>query len=605
MKGYSIIMKTVKEKLQLLRIKMKENNISAYIVCTQDFHGSEYVGDYFKEREYLSGFTGSAGTIVVLEKEAALWTDGRYFLQAEKELEDSDIDLMKMFQPGVPEIDEYLFDKLSENGRIAFDGRTVSIAFAEQLNKKLSLKNISFVYDADYIDDFWEDRPELSKEPVWRLSEKYAGVDSFEKMRILRKKMSDNNTDVFVLSALDEIAWLLNLRGNDVLCNPVFLSYMIIYADSAVLYADEKIFNEDIKEYISSLKIEIRPYMSFYSDLKVIKAENHVLIDSRNSNYLIKMSLPDKIKITDKQSPVILMKSVKNKTEYENERKAHIKDGIAVTKFMYWLQKNVGKMQITEVSAAKKLEALRNEQEGYLGPSFTPIMAYREHGAIVHYSATEESDIALQPESFLLSDTGGHYYDGSTDITRTFPLGRLTDAEKKAYTIVLIAHLRLKNTKFPYGMTGTQLDCVARQPLWQYGMDYNHGTGHGVGYILNVHEAPNGISWQMRNKKNMYAVFEEGMITSNEPGFYCTGRFGIRHENLILCLKGDKNGNGQFMYFENLTMVPFDWDAIDRKYMTDRDISLLNEYHSEVYKRISPYLDEDEKAWLREKTMPR
>ena len=272
---------------------------------------------------------------------------------------------------------------------------------------------------------------------------------------------------------------------------------------------------------------------------------------------------------------------------------------------MYWLQKNVGKMQITEVSAAKKLEALRNEQEGYLGPSFTPIMAYREHGAIVHYSATEESDIALQPESFLLSDTGGHYYDGSTDITRTFPLGRLTDAEKKAYTIVLIAHLRLKNTKFPYGMTGTQLDCVARQPLWQYGMDYNHGTGHGVGYILNVHEAPNGISWQMRNKKNMYAVFEEGMITSNEPGFYCTGRFGIRHENLILCLKGDKNENGQFMYFENLTMVPFDWDAIDRKYMTDRDISLLNEYHSEVYKRISPYLDEDEKAWLREKTMPR
>lgn len=604
MKGNDFIMKTVKEKLRLLRTKMKDENIKAYIVYTEDFHGSEYVGDYFKEREYLSGFTGSAGTLTVLEDEAALWTDGRYFLQAENELAGSDIRLMKMFQPGVPSLEEYLYDKLPENSQVAFDGRTTSISFAEKLNKKLSLKNISFVYDVDYIDDFWEDRPKLSKQPVWKLSEKYAGVPSENKFEKLRKKMAEYNTNVFVLSALDEIAWLLNLRGDDVLCNPVFLSYMIIYKENAVLYADESIFSTEIKKYIDSLKIEVRPYMSFYNDLRKIDINSHVLIDSRNSNYLIKKSLPEKVSLTDIQSPITLMKAIKNKTEYTNEQEAHIKDGVAVTKFMYWLQNNVGKIKITELSAAEKLEDLRREQEGYLGPSFTPIMAYKEHGAIVHYSATKESNICLEPRSFLLSDTGGHYYEGSTDITRTFALGSLTDEEKKAYTIVLTAHLRLKNTKFPYGMTGTQLDCIARQPLWKYGMDYNHGTGHGVGYILNVHEAPNGISWQMRNKKNMYAVFEEGMITSNEPGYYCEGKFGIRHENLILCLNGEKNENGRFMYFKNLTMVPFDWNAIDKKYMTDEDITLLNEYHSEVYENISPYLDENEKKWLKEKTMP-
>lgn len=597
-------MKTVKEKIRLLRMKMAMENVNAYIVCTEDFHGSEYVGDYFKEREYLSGFTGSAGTLVILEKEAALWTDGRYFLQAESELEGSGIELMKKFQPGVQSLDEYLFDKLSENSRVAFDGRTTTIVFAENLDKKLSLKNISLVYDVDYIDDIWDKRPSLSKEPVWKLSERYAGDDSVNKIKKTREEMTKHEADIFILSALDEIAWLLNLRGNDVLCNPVFLSYMIIYKETAVLYANDEIFDSEIKKYLDSLMIKVRPYMSFYDDVKKINEGSHVLIDSKNLNYLIKKSLPENITIIDIQSPITLMKAIKNKTEYENERKAHVKDGVAVTKFMYWLQKNIGKIQITELSAAKKLEELRRKQEGYIGPSFVPIMAYKEHGAIVHYSATAESDIPLEPKSFLLSDTGGHYYEGSTDITRTFPLGNLTDEEKKAYTIVLTAHLRLKNTKFPYGITGTQLDCIARQPLWKYGMDYNHGTGHGVGYILNVHEAPNGISWRMRNKKNMYAVFEEGMITSNEPGYYCEGKFGIRHENLILCLKDEKNENGSFMRFENLTMVPFDWDAIDKKYMTDDDIILLNQYHSEVYEKISPYLDECERQWLKEKTKP-
>lgn len=598
-------MKTVKEKLGLLREKMKQTDIQAYIICTQDFHGSEYVGDYFKEREYISGFTGSAGTLVITKEDAALWTDGRYFLQAESELDKSTIKLMKMFQEGVPTIEDYLFEKLSPENKIGFDGRTVSISFSESLYKKVSQKNITFVYDIDLVDEIWNERPEISKKPVWKLDEKYAGMNAAKKILMVREKLKELKKDILVLSALDEIAWLLNLRGNDVLCNPVFLSYMLLSEEKIILYAEKSIFNKDILVYLSKLDISLKPYNEFYDDLRKINKDKNVLLDFKHSNYYIKMCIPEYVHVSDEQSPITLMKSIKNKKEYLNEKKAHIKDGVAVTKFMFWLQKNIGKIKITELSAAEKLEEFRSEQTGYLGASFTPIMAFAEHGAIVHYSPTKESDTVLCARSFLLSDTGGHYYEGSTDITRTFPLGELKDEEKKAYTLVLVGNLRLGSAKFPYGMTGTQLDALAREPLWKYGMDYNHGTGHGVGYILNVHEEPNGISWQMKNNRNAYAVFEEGMITSNEPGFYCEQKFGIRHENLILCIKDNETKYGKFMKFETLTMVPFDWDAIDIDYMTENDINELNKYHKEVYENISPYLDEEERKWLKEKTRER
>lgn len=598
-------MKTVVEKLENLRNKMKANNVQAYIICTEDYHGSEYAGDYFKEREYMSGFTGSAGTLVILYDEAALWTDGRYFLQAEDELSGSTIKLMKMFQTGVPAIEEYLYDKLSDSDRIGFDGRTLTTAFAEKIYNKVSSKNITFKYDIDLVGEFWKDRPMLSKEKVWKLDEKYTGLHSSQKFINVRAKMSENGIDTLIVSALDQIAWLLNLRGNDVLCNPVFLSYMMIFRDRAVLYAANEIFDDGILSYLKELNVEVRDYDIFYDELKKIDKNSKIQLDYANSNYCTKMCIPADAFVLNKKSPIILMKAVKTKCEYENEKAAHIKDGAAVTKFMYWLQKNVGKEKITEISAAEKLEQFRCEQDGYLGASFTPIMAFAEHGAIVHYSATEKSNAVLEPRSFLLSDTGGHYIEGTTDITRTFPLGKLTEEEKKAYTVVLTAHLRLAAARFPYGMTGTQLDAIARDPLWQHGMDFNHGTGHGVGYILNVHEGPNGISWQMRNKKLPYAVFEEGMITSNEPGFYQEGRFGIRHENLILCLKDKKTPYGQFMRFENLTFVPFDWDAIDVRYMTESDVCRLNRYHKAVYEKISPFLSEDEKIWLEEKTRER
>lgn len=592
----------IRERLEHLRKEMTQHNMQAYIVCTDDFHGSEYVGDYFKMREFLSGFTGSAGTLVVLEKEAALWTDGRYFLQAADQLEGSTIQLMKMGEEGVPTIEEYLADKLQNNDTIGFDGRTVTCDFVNKIQEKVAKKNITFAYEKDIADVVWNNRPALSKEKVWELDVKYTGVTREEKFVQLREKMKEAGADVFALTSLEEIAWLLNLRGNDVMCNPVFLSYMIIRNEDVTLYVEESILSDEIKKQLERVKVALKPYNDFYMDLKGISEKDAVLLDTSSANYMVKMSLPKACKVIDKVSPIELMKAIKTKTEYENERLAHVKDGVAVTKFMFWLKQNIGKEKMTEISVAEKLEELRKEQEGYIEPSFEPIMGYASHGAIVHYSATEESDATLEPKSFLLSDTGAQYYEGTTDITRTYALGELTDEEKKAYTLVLRGNLNLAAAKFMYGVRGINLDYIAREPLWQYGMDYNHGTGHGVGYVLNVHEGPNAFRWKLINEKMTSVVLEEGMITSNEPGVYIAGKFGIRLENMILCKKAEKTEYGQFMHFEDLTMVPFDLDAVDTSYMSDREIALLNAYHKKVYETISPFLNEEETAWLKQAT---
>lgn len=597
-------MEMITTRLNQLRQLMKENQIQAYIVCTDDFHGSEYVGDYFKMRQFLSGFTGSAGTLVVLEEEAALWTDGRYFLQAAAQLEVSTITLMKAGQPDVPGIGQYLHDKLSANSVIGFDGRTVTAAFAKTIENQTKDKHITFSWDMDLGDTIWTDRPIRSKEPVWELDTTYTGMAREEKLEHVREKMSELGADLFVLTSLDDIAWLLNLRGNDVHCNPVFLSYMLIGQMDAILFIDETILKEEIQEKLTKCGIKLMPYDALYDELKQIPADKTVLLDAGKANYMAKMSIPENVTVIDSQSPVTLMKAVKTKEECENMKLAHIKDGVAVTRFMYWLKHNIGKTEITELSAAKKLEEFRAADSSYLDASFDPIMAYGPHGAIVHYSATEESDVMLQPSSFLLADTGGQYYEGTTDITRTFALGEMSDEEKKAYTLVLMGHLNLGAARFLYGIRGMNLDSIAREPLWRHGMDYNHGTGHGVGYLLNVHEGPNSFRWQNPDGIVTSAVLEEGMITSNEPGVYLTGKFGIRLENLILCKKAEYNEFGQFMYFENLTMVPFDVDAIDTSYMSDREIMLLNNYHETVYDAIAPYLEGEEKIWLREVTRP-
>lgn len=595
-------MSLVIERLEKLRKLMKENNIDAYIICTDDFHGSEYVGEYFKARRFMSGFTGSAGTLVVLADEAGLWTDGRYFLQAADQLKGSTIELMKMGEENVPTIAAFLADKLPANGVVGFDGRTVKVSFVNEIISKTKDKNISFAYEKDLVDSVWTDRPELSKQPVWELSTEHVGLSRGEKLSMMKDAMRNKGADVLVLTALDDIAWVLNLRGDDVPYNPVFLSYMLIRENETFLYANSEIFNSEIRNALNNDGVNIKAYNDIYNDLKLISKDEIVFVDKASANYMILESLPVKENVRIEESPAVLPKATKTLKEQENERIAHVKDGVAVTKLMCWLKKNVGNMKITEISAADKLEEFRCEQENYLGQSFDPIMGYAEHGAIVHYSATEESAKTLEPRSFLLADTGGHYLEGTTDITRTIALGELTEEEKRIFTLVLIGNLNLGAVRFMYGTRGENLDYVAREALWKNGLDYNHGTGHGVGYILNVHERPNGIRWRVQQNGAGTAIFEEGMITSNEPGMYIAGKFGVRHENLVLCKKDKTTEYGTFMRFDTLTMVPFDLDAVDTSLMTAEEIERLNAYHKDVYNAISYAFSGEELEWLKNAT---
>lgn len=592
---------TVPEKINALRKAMKAHGIYAYIVCTEDFHGSEYVGAHFMLREFLSGFTGSAGTLVVTETEAALWTDGRYFIQAAEQLCGSGIALMKSGAEGVPTIYKYLAEKMPEGSVLGFDGRTVRANMARALERELSAKKVTLSAECDLGGEVWTDRPPLSAGPVYVLPEKYAGVSRSEKLKNIREKMAAAGADHYAVTALDEIAWTLNLRGNDVEYNPVFLAYMMIGADKAELYANAAIFGGEIISQLSADGVELRPYEDFYSELSGL--DGAVMYDPSEVNYLFVKSLPEGVKRTENRSPIMLMKAVKNPAEITAERAAHIKDGAAVTRFMYWLKNNVGRERITEISAAEKLEEFRRAGEGYLGQSFAPIMAYGAHAAVVHYSATEESSAELRAEGMLLSDTGGHYCDGTTDITRTYVLGKLTDEEKRGFTLVLAGHLNLAAAKFMYGCKGANLDYTAREPLWRYGMDFNHGTGHGVGYLLNVHEGPNRIAWRIRPTA-ADCVLEEGMITSDEPGLYVEGKFGIRHESLLLCRESERTEFGRFMEFETLTMVPFDPDGVDVSYFSDRELERFNAYQKMVCDNIAPLLPFEEAEWLGKITRP-
>ena len=588
----------IKERINCLQKLMKENDIQAYIIPTDDFHSSEYVGDYFKCREYMSGFTGSAGTLVVLEESAYLWTDGRYFLQADKQLEKTGIVLMKSGQSDVPIIEEFLKRELKEGDTIGFDGRTISKNFADKLLERIKEKNIKINGTVDLVNIIWKNRPEISKEQVWQLDIKYAGISRKEKMKKIREKMKEAGADVFIDAALDEIAWLLNLRGNDIAYTPVFLSYMIIREDRAILCIHREVISEKIEDELKEDGIAIAEYEEIYKLADEISDKEKILYDSGSINYNLYNSINKNATIINRESPIALMKAMKNPVEVENIKKAHIKDGVAMCKFIYWLKKNVPLGNVSEISAAEKLVEFRAQMDGFLDQSFAPIFGYGEHGAIIHYSATEETNVVMKDKGLCLIDTGAHYYDGTTDVTRTVVLGELTKEEKEAFTIVLKGNLNLANTTFVYGTTGANIDCVARRPLWEKGMDFNHGTGHGVGYILGVHEGPQNISKNSKSKTKL----EDGMIVSDEPGFYKEGKFGIRHENLLLCKKETKNKYGQFMVFDVLTMVPFDSDGIDLSLMNEDEVDYLNNYHKKVYENISPYLNEEEKKWLKNST---
>ncbi|MGL5718942.1 MAG: aminopeptidase P family protein [Paraclostridium sp.] len=592
----------INSRIEKLRELMKEKNIFAYMIPSSDYHQSEYVGDYFKLRPYMSGFTGSAGTLIVTEEEACLWTDGRYFIQAEEELKDSEIKLMKMYEEGVPTIEEYLVDKLPQDSKLGFDGKVISASQGKNLSKKLEEKKIEIVYQFDLVDDIYKDRPSLSKEDAFLLDIKYAGESFSDKLKKLREKMDDLKVNTHVISTLDDIAWLFNIRGRDVKFNPVVLSYAVITLDEVYLFIDENKINEEILSELNKENVIIKPYDNVYEFIKGLNENNKVLVDIYKVNYAIYKNIPENIEKIEKSNPTTLMKAIKNETEIKSMRNSHIKDGVAFTKFMYWIKNNIGKVEITEISATEKLEGFRREQEGFIEPSFGTIAGYKDHAAMMHYSAAPETEYKLEQEGLFLVDSGGQYYDGTTDITRTIALGELNEELKHHFTSVVRGVIGLSKARFLHGTRGVNLDILARGPLWECDIDYKCGTGHGIGFLLNVHEGPNSFYWKITGDKVTNAVLEEGMITTNEPGIYVEGSHGIRIENEIVVKKGTKNEYGQFMYFEPITFAPIDLDAIDTKYMNKDEITYLNNYHKLVYDEVSPYLNEDEKEWLKNYT---
>ena len=587
--------------LEQLREKMRERGIDVYVVPTSDYHESEYVSEHFACRRYITGFTGSAGTAVVTMEEAGLWTDGRYFVQAAKQLEGSGVTLRKMGVEGVPTILEYLRQAMPEGGTLGFDGRVVNELLGEEMEAAVAARHAKIAYGEDLVGMIWADRPALSREPVWILDEKYCGKSAAEKIADLRAAMREAGADVHVLTALDDIVWLLNIRGNDVPCNPVVLSYLAVTETEVLLFIQEEALDDSARSYLESLGVTVKPYDSIYDYVKTL-AGQAVMVEKSRVNYALCHNLDASCRVIDRMNPTALAKAVKNPVEMENIRRAHIKDGVAVTKYIYWLKKNIGKIPMDEMSVADRLEEFRREQEGYLGPSFNTISAYGPNAAMCHYSATEESKAVLEPRGLYLVDSGGQYYEGTTDITRTIALGELTAEEREHFTLTAMSMLRLGNVKFLHGCRGLNLDYVAREVFWQRGLNFDHGTGHGVGYLLNVHERPNGIRWKVVPERQDSGVLEEGMLTSDEPGIYIEGSHGIRTENLILCRKAEKTEYGQFMRFEFVTFVPIDLDAIDKSLMRPEDVEMLNAYHREVYEKISPYLTAEEADWLREAT---
>lgn len=589
---------TTIEKLKALRELMEERNMDAYIVPTSDFHETEYAGDHFKSRIFMSGFTGSAGTLVVCKDCAAVWADGRYFIQAAKELEGSTIDLMKMAVVGTPTILEYLQKNMNNNTNLGFDGRVMNTRLATSFVNGLKDKNISIACDEDLVGMIWKDRPALPQGKAWELDVKYCGKSSKDKLHDIKEELKKNDCQMQIMTTLDDVAWTFNLRGDDFPCFPVTLAYAIITLDETYLFLDESKLDNTLKTTFKENKVFVKGYDEIYEFVKTIKATK-VMLDTTTLNFKIKSNLPEQVQILDQKSPTQLWKACKNAVEQENNKKAHIKDAVAMTKFMYWLKRSIGHMEMSEVSVADKLLEFRKEQEGFIETSFDTISAYNANAAMMHYHAVPETCATLKPEGLLLVDSGGQYYEGTTDITRTYALGPISEEIRTHYTTVLRSVIALSKAKFLYGCIGMNLDILARGPIWDLDIDYRCGTGHGVGFVLNVHEAPNGFRWKIVPERNDSGVLEEGMTTSNEPGIYIEGSHGIRIENEIVVCKGEENEYGQFMHFETITFVPIDLDAIDPGMLTAYEKQWLNEYHKQVFEKISPYLNEEEKAWLK------
>ncbi len=584
---------TTNEKVKEIRKLMIENNIDIYIIPSSDYHQSEDVNEYFRCREFVSGFTGSAGTLVITKKYSYLWTDGRYFIQAEKELSGTEIKLCKSGIEGTPTIIEFLKNNLKKDETLGFDGKVVS--YNEMINyKKVCDENEAKIeVKYDFVGEIWKTRPSLSKEKIFLLDIRYSGEGVGSKLKRVRKVMEEEKVDIHVISSLDDIAWLLNIRGNDIPCNPVVLSYVLITKEKAFLFIDREKIGENEKKYFIENKIEIKDYFEFYDCLKNINDDKRVMLDYNRINSAIYSNLSNDVKRKNRINPTQEFKAIKNEIEIKNIIEAHVKDGVAFTKFMYWLKNNIGKEEITEISASDMLEKFRREQEGFIELSFDTISAYGSNAAMMHYTANENSNAILNAKNLLLIDSGGQYFQGTTDITRTIALGEVDELIKTHYTAVLRSVIALSNTKFLYGTKGYNLDAIARGPIWELGIDYRCATGHGVGYLLNVHEGPNVF------RLSAPFVVEENMITTIEPGIYIEGSHGIRIENEVLSKNWIKNEYGQFMEFIPVTFAPIDIDAIDISLLSKTEKDYLNNYHKIVFEKISPFLNSEEKEWLK------
>ncbi len=592
----------INTRIKKLREKMAEQKIDAYLVPSEDFHQSEYVGDYFKSRVYISGFTGSAGFVLITTEKAFLWTDGRYFLQAEKELTGSEVILQKMGEAGVPTLTEYLKENLKENCVLAFDGRCVSLIDGKIYEDITKNKNGSIIYNLDLIGEIWDDRPSMSKEKAFLLDVKYAGESAKSKLARLREKMQTENVNTHIICSLDDICWLFNIRGGDVLHSPLILSYAIITLDNAQLFLDKEKLNNEILTYLTDIGVETQNYNNIYDYVKQFDKKSNIMLDSDKFNYALFKNIPEECDIIYSINPTTVFKAAKNEAELNNMREAQVKDGVAWVKFMKWLEENVGKIEITEIQASEKLDSFRKEWDSYIMPSFSAISGYGANGAIVHYKASEETQSKLQAKSLYLSDTGANYYEGTTDITRTVALGELTEEEKYHYTLVLKSHIAMATTVFMKGTVGSSLDIRARKPFWDEGLDFKHGTGHGVGYLLNVHEGPCRLHYTPNPNPNLNYPLMLGLVITNEPGIYIAGKHGIRIENEMIVREYKKSELGEFYCFENATYVPIDVRPINFDMLNQEEIDFLNDYHQMVFEKLSPYLTGNELDKLKEYT---
>ncbi|MDU1033833.1 MAG: aminopeptidase P family protein [Clostridium sp.] len=582
--------------LNNLREVMKKENVDYYIIPSGDSHQSEYVPEYYKGRAYVSGFTGSAGTLLVGIEESYLWTDGRYFIQAEKELNGSGIKLMKMNIPGYPSLIEWIKNNVKEGKTLAFDGSTISTNEYKNY-QELSKKNgFNIKMDRDLLNEIWSNRPELSKEKIFIHDTKYCGRCTSEKLQEVRDEMKKLEGENYVIASLDDIAWLFNIRGNDIAYNPVALAYALISDKKAVLYINEEKVTNDDKRTLEAQGVTLKSYNDIYEDIKNVTES--IIIDGAKVNGKLYSLISEDVKIIEDLNITTSLKAVKNEVEIKNMEVSQVRDGVAMVKFIKWLKENVGKINMTEISASDKLEEIRANGEKFKGLSFNTIAGYKDHAAMMHYSATEESQYELNSEGMLLIDSGAQYLDGTTDITRTFILGSITEEEKRDFTLVLKSHIALATTIFLKGTNGCNLDAIARRPLWKYGMDYKCGTGHGVGFFLNVHEGPQGI----RPFGNTIAL-EPGMILTNEPGVYKENKHGIRTENTLLVTKAFKNDEmGEFYKFDTISYCPIDLEGVDVSLLDEEEREWLNNYHRTVYEKLSPYLNEEEKKFLEKET---